>query len=367
MTTYNHELRSTKHRSIYVMLEPASSFLRRIVTSGPVIFGILIPPECTVMLLLPETRDLLHFLRSQLERQCAQVAGQASFLSARRDSHASSVKRPTQQDLGFTDRVLLGQGRQQRIQGSATRASNRCKTGIACRLDPFTLVKFNQLPMLEIRMELDLVHRRHNLGSFEKRLEMALPKVGHADGPSFSRCLDLLHCSPGTLKLIFRLGKERSMDQVPCAVSTVYEFGRTTRENLQINVIQPKLFQAGVNGRRDIGDVDVDLGGHKQLFSRESTFFDSVAQFVLGSINFCSVQMAIAQIYRVLRRIDQLTVDPAVRSLVPCSAGAIPELYANCELCIVTRSERDGTYNGNGRAVVELDSRDGVGASHCRS
>jgi hypothetical protein len=109
----------------------------------------------------------------------------------------------------------------------------------------------------------------------------------------------------------------------------------------------------------------VDLGGHEQLFSRESTFFDSVAQFILGSINFCSVQMAIAQIYRVLRRIDQLTVDPAVRSLVPCSAGAIPELYANCELWIVNRSERDGTYNGNGRAVVELDSRDGVGASHC--
>lgn len=92
--------------------------------------------------------------------------------------------------------------------------------------------------MLEVRVVLDLVHRWHDLGSLEDCLQVALHKVGHADRPSFSRSLDLLHLSPGGLKLTVRLGKERGMDQIPCVVSI---WVGEVRENLQVNIIETEF------------------------------------------------------------------------------------------------------------------------------
>lgn len=55
---------------------------------------------------------------------------------------------------------------------------------------------------------------------------------------------------------------------------------------------------------------------------------DGLTQFFLRPIDFSSIEMVIAQLHCVLRRIDQLPIDPGLlRGLIPCSPGAIRDLY----------------------------------------
>lgn len=68
--------------------------------------------------------------------------------------------------------------------------------------------------------------------------------------------------------------------------------------------------------------------------------------------------MAITQVYRVLRCIDQLPVDPAGRGLVPSSAGAIPDL---CAISYLNRFSRiDSRTPTTGMTEPSLSSMVGM-------
>lgn len=78
---------------------------------------------------------------------------------------------------------------------------------------------------------------------------------------------------------------------------------------LQINVIEPKLFQADVNSGRNIGDTGMDFSRHKVAVSRPIGFLNRKAQFFFGSVNLGSVEVVIPQVNSVLGRVHQFTID----------------------------------------------------------
>lgn len=57
--------------------------------------------------------------------------------------------------------------------------------------------------------------------------------------------------------------------------------------NLQIDVIQLQLLQAGLDSSSNVVDVViVHLGSNVQLLTRDTTFFDGCAEFSLGLVDF---------------------------------------------------------------------------------
>lgn len=76
------------------------------------------------------------------------------------------------------------------------------------------LVKRNEVAVLEIRMVLDLVNRRHHLGRLKNGLEVFLEEVGNSNGLGPTRSLDGLQISPLLLQILVVIGKERAVDQI---------------------------------------------------------------------------------------------------------------------------------------------------------
>lgn len=76
------------------------------------------------------------------------------------------------------------------------------------------LVERNEVAVLEIRMVLDLVNRRHYLGRLKNGLEMLLEEIGNSNGLGSTRSLDGLQISPPLLQFFVVVSEERTMDQI---------------------------------------------------------------------------------------------------------------------------------------------------------
>src|SRR2546423_8569028 len=74
--------------------------------SSPVIGFKLVSPECTIMVLIPDFRDLVNLHRRQLECHDPQVVAHPLLFGTRRDWHDTLVDAPPQQDLPRTDGIF---------------------------------------------------------------------------------------------------------------------------------------------------------------------------------------------------------------------------------------------------------------------
>ena len=81
-----------------------------------------------------------------------------------------------------------------------------------------------------------------------------------------------------------------------------------------------QLFQTGINGLWNVFDARYDLGSHKEFLTRDFALFYCDANFLLGIINLCRVEVEVAELQGDLDGIDQRTIGTAIiRALVPGS------------------------------------------------
>lgn len=88
------------------------------------------------------------------------------------------------------------------------------------------------------------------------------------------------------------------MDQVP--VSIVKSGSRASHHShhvgvhLQVHIVKLELLKTGINGLRNIGDIGDDLGCHDKFLSRYPALFDCLSQFLLGLVDFSSIEVAVS-------------------------------------------------------------------------
>lgn len=68
--------------------------------------------------------------------------------------------------------------------------------------------------MLKVRVVLDLVNSRWNLGRLENGLDVLLQKIGNSDGFRSSRGFDGFQIGPFLLQFFVGVGKPRCVDEI---------------------------------------------------------------------------------------------------------------------------------------------------------
>lgn len=120
-----------------------------------------------------------------------------------------------------------------------------------------------------------LVDSRHHLGRLECCLDVLRHIVRDTNGLCKPLCLNLLHLRPSFLQLLIGLGEERRMNQI------------------QVHVVKLQLFQAGLDGVGDVGDVVHDLCCDVELASVDAAFLDCRAQFIFRLVYLGAVEMVV--------------------------------------------------------------------------
>lgn len=267
-------------------------------------------PEPSEMMFLAHARDLFDFLGGQLEGKHPQVIAQSLLLGAGGDGHNTLLNHPSQEYFAGTDRIFLGQRGQQRVKWSATGFGDGQERPVGCEFDVLVFVICHQVSVLQVRMELDLIDGWPNFGSLEDRLEVWLEEVADPDALRLPTCGHLFQLRPFLLELgIVTFGEERRVDQV------------------EVDIVQPQLFQTRIDGGRDICDVGNHLGGDEELVTRHAALLDGVAQLLFRVVDLGAVQVRVSRLDRQLGGIDQFLVLWRIRiRLVPCRARAIADL-----------------------------------------
>ena len=110
-------------------------------------------------------------------------------------------------------------------------------------------------------MHLDLIDSRNNVRDFRQFFQLINVKIADSDRTGFTRCVEFFHLSPG-LKIT---AGYRPVDQI------------------QINVVQLKAFEASVKSTFDISDtlrVIPDFGGDKKFLPGDGSLFERTAHTV---------------------------------------------------------------------------------------
>lgn len=139
-----------------------------------------------------------------------------------------------------------------------------------------------QVPMLQVRVKLDLVDGRRHGGGRQDGIEVRRKVVADADAARLARRLDGFHLSPLGLQL---LG----------VVAAVGEEGRV--DKVQIHVVEAELLQRGGETRLDraFGAWDVRALCHDvELLPGHAGLLDGFAEFLLIAVTVGAVQMEVA-------------------------------------------------------------------------
>jgi hypothetical protein len=138
------------------------------------------------------------------------------------------------------------------------------------------LVEIKKIAMLKVRVVLNLVDSRFDLGCLENRLKMHLQEVRNTNRLGLSRFLDLFQLRPALLKVLVGLSKPGAVDQV------------------KIDVVKAELLEGnveGVNGRTLL--LSRDLGGDIKLFTRNTASLDGLSELFFVAVYFWLVSIDI--------------------------------------------------------------------------
>ena len=122
--------------------------------------------------------------------------------------------------------------------------------------------------MLQIRVVLNLIDGRRDLGRLKDRLYVFLEKIRHADGFGFTGLLNCFHGCPGLLQILRSFGIEGCVDEV------------------EVHVIQSKFLERGFKC-----DLYVllqfagEFGNNIEVLPRHAGFLNGCAQLLLVTIN----------------------------------------------------------------------------------
>jgi hypothetical protein len=287
----------------------SSKFPSEVSCLRPVILPEFLSPKGPEMLLIARLRNIFHLPRRQLKRDCPQVVAQSLLLRAGSNGHDILINAPSQRNLTLANVVLLRQRANKGINWTPLCPRNSCQGPISCNGDVVLLLEGYEIPVLQVRMKLDLVNRRGDLSRLQSSLQMFLQIIRHPNALRLSRSLHILHGLPRTLQITVGLGEERSMDEI------------------EIHVVQPQLFQARVYRTPYVGDIRDDLRGHEKFLTGYPAFLDCLAELGLSVVDFGTVEVVVAHFDGSLDRFDEGVVDAAVVGfLVPGCACAVAEL-----------------------------------------
>lgn len=220
------------------------------------------------MLLVSELGDFGNLLRSQLEsRNFGDECLQPLPLGAGGDGHQALVNAPPQSYLRLGYPILLSQLLPETIHGAALGVDNRSQGSVARDGNVFLPMIFDEVAMLEVRMELDGVDCGWHLGGFEDRFQVFLEEVGHAYGLGPAGCLDGLHIGPLLLKGLGSLCWEGGMDEV------------------EVNIIDTQSLEGRLERFRDGQAVGAVLGDDVQFLSGHPRLLDGGTLFLFVPIH----------------------------------------------------------------------------------
>lgn len=236
----------------------------------PIVFIKLVPPESSEVFLGTELGDLSNLILCQLKLgKLGKIAIKSLDLVARSKSNGVLINDPSQADLRLCHAVLLGQLCVERVNRPTFGCDDRGKGAVSRHGNVVLLVEIEEITMLKIRVILDLINGRLDLGCLQDGLEVHLQEVGHADGLGPSRLLDLLQFRPSLLKVLIGLGKPGAVDQV------------------EVHVFETKLLEGnvkGINGGTLL--FGRDLCGNIKLFSGNTACFDGLSKLFLISVDY---------------------------------------------------------------------------------
>lgn len=236
-------------------------------------------PKRAVMVSAPDLGNLLHLPRRQRESQHPQIVAHALLLARRGDGHNVLIHAPAQQDLVGADVVLPREAGEVVGQRTLGGSGGRGEGPVGGQGDVVLAVEGDQVvAVLEVGVEFDLVDgggvERGGQGGFQ----VALCVVGDADGSRFARLLHRFHLGPFLLEVGVGLGEEGGVDEV------------------EVDVFEAELLEAGVDGRGDGGDVGDYFGGDEELFAGDLAGGDGGAEFGFGVVDFGAVEVDVAEL-----------------------------------------------------------------------
>lgn len=232
---------------------------------APVIGIKLVRPKGAEVLLVARLCNLLHLFGGELEgRHLGEISLQPLLVGAGSNGYDALVNGPAQADLGLGDAVLFRQPAPERRDGPILEARDGNQGPVCSDCDLVLVVEVEQVAVLQVRVELDLVDGRRDLGSPQDDLEMLLEEVGNADGLGFAGLLDGLHVGPFLLQDLIGAAVERDVDEV------------------EVDVVQTQFLQGGIKVLLgDLGIASGKLGGDKETLPGHARRLDAGPQLLL--------------------------------------------------------------------------------------
>jgi hypothetical protein len=133
--------------------------------SRSIVFIELLPPESSEVFLCTELGDLSNLILRQLKPgKPGQVAIKSLDLVACSESNEVLIDNPSETDLRLCHAVFLGQLCVEGVDRSTLGCDNRGKGAVSRHGNVVLLVEIEEITMLKVRVVLDLINGRLDLG-----------------------------------------------------------------------------------------------------------------------------------------------------------------------------------------------------------
>lgn len=295
-----------------------------------------------VTITLVESLDRAHILLAQLEVEDTAVLKNAILMNGLGNANGATLHSPTNHDLSRSLVILVSNALDHRIlhrtrDAHRTSVRSAAQREVSHQVHAILIADLLRLPLLEIRMKLNLVHS--GLYSTEgKDVANALSgEVGNTNGADESSTAQLLHPAPRLLHILNRVTKtavllleeERAVEEVSLSSLLVHllrEVDEATLVNQkQIDVVHLEFFQAEFHRSFNVLRLpfgDPQLRGNEDVLSLHDSLLNASLD---RSANSLLIRVSNSRINETITVLDS-SIDSTLTVLLRRKEGSMDEI-----------------------------------------